>query len=135
MPPPADNSANVFSGRNVVLFVPDVKESHPVYPDVLRQYFAVDRPNVELLLYLPQEDSDKKSLRAIEKLLNKYADRDCYVTLQVGTTLDERALMRDASYFVTTRSRPTVYRTCLADLFQTKILYGTDKPIFPESLR
>ncbi len=134
-PPFADNSANMFSGRNVVLFVPDVKEPYPVYPDVLRQYFAVDRPNVELLLYLPQEDSDKKSLRAIEKLLNKYADRDCYVTLQAGTTLDERALMRDASYFVTTRSRPTVYRTCLADSFQTKILYGTDKPIFPESLR
>ncbi len=71
--PPADNSANMFSGRNVVLFVPDVKEPYPVYPDVLRQYFAVDRPNVELLLCLPREDSDKKSLQAIEKLLNQYA--------------------------------------------------------------
>lgn len=125
----------MFSGRKAVLFVPDVKEPHPVYPDVLRQYFAVDRPNVELLLYLPQEDSDKQSVWAIKRLLDQYADRDCYVTLQEGTTLDERTLMRNASYFVTTRSRPTVYRTCLADLFQTKILYGTDKPIFPESLR
>lgn len=134
-PPHVDNSAEMFSGRKAVLFVPDVKEPYPVYPDVLRQYFAVDRPNVELLLYLPQEDSDRQSVEEIERILSQYEDRDCYVTLQVGTTLDERALMRDASYFVTTRSRPTVYRTCLADLFQTKILYGTDKPIFPESLR
>lgn len=132
---PEDHFAEMFSGREVVLFVPDVKEPHPVYPDVLRQYFALDRPNVELLLYLPQEDSDKRSVETIERILNQYEERDCYVTLQVGTTLDERFLMRDASCFVTTRSRPTVYRTCLADLFRTKILYGTDKPIFPESLR
>lgn len=134
-PLPADNSAEMFSGRKVVLFVPDVKEPHPVYPDVLRQYFAVDRPNVELLLYLPQEDSDERSVKEIEHILSQYEDRDSYVTLQVGTTMDERVLMRDASYFVTTRSRPTVYRTCLADSFRTKILYGTDKPIFPENLR
>lgn len=133
--PPEGNSAEMFSGREVVLFVPDVKEPHPVYPDVLRQYFAADRPNVELLLYLPKEESDKKSVHAIERILNQYADRESYVTLQTGTTLDERVLMRSASYFVTTRSRPTVYRTCLADRFQTKILYGTDKPVFPENLR
>lgn len=124
----------MFSDRNVVLFVPDVKEPHPVYPDVLRQYFEVDRPNVELLLYLPQEDSDKNSVQTIEELLDQYAERDSYVTLQVGTTLDERLLMKNAAYFVTTRSRPTVYRTCLADRYQTKILYGTDKPIFPKEL-
>lgn len=29
--PPEDNSAEMFSGREVVLFVPDVKEPHPVY--------------------------------------------------------------------------------------------------------
>ena len=43
-------------------------------------------------------------------------------------------LFQMADYFVTTRSRETVRRTCLADLSGTKLLYGTDEPVFPEDL-
>ena len=129
---PMDCIENLFSGRSVVLFIPDVKEPHPVYPDVLRQYFSIDRPETELLLYLSKEDSETKYVREIESILCQYENRDSYVTLQTGKTLDERLLMRGADYFVTTRCLQTVYRTCLADRYNTKILYGTDKPIFPE---
>lgn len=65
----------------------------------------------------------------------QYEELDSYVTLQVGEDLDERLLMSAADFFVTTRSRFTVYRTCLADRYHTKMLYGTDKPIFPKQLR
>ena len=87
------------------------------------------------MIYLPQEDSEAQHIQAIEAILSQYEGLDSYVTLQVGETLDERLLMRAADFFVTTRSQPTVYRTCLADRYHTKILYGTDKPIFPQQLR
>ena len=67
--------------------------------------------------------------------LEKYEARDSCVTLQVGMTLDERILMQGADYYITTRSEGTVSRTCLAERYGTKVLYGTDWPLFPEDLR
>lgn len=66
----------------------------------------------------------------IQRILRRYENCDCDVILQTGETLEEYALFQLADYFVTTRSKDTVLRTCLADLCQTKILYGTDDPIF-----
>ena len=122
------------AGREIVLFVPDVESKWPLYPSVLAEYFTKDRPHAELLLYLPEELSKPEHLRSLEEALSQYEDRDSYVTLQTGTTLDERLLFQCADYYVTTRSRPTVARTCLADLYQAKILYGTDTQLFPERL-
>lgn len=44
--------------------------------------------------------------------------------------IQKLTMFQFADYFVTTRSRATVFRTSLADLCQTKILYGTDDPVF-----
>lgn len=123
------------SGRKIVLFIPDVESKWPLYPSVLEEYFSIDRPSAELVLYLPKELSRPGYLHALEGVLEKYEDRDSYVTLQTGTTLDERLLFQCADYYVTTRSRPTVHRTCLADLYGAKILYGTDTQLFPGELR
>lgn len=120
--------------RVCVLFVPDVKALHPLYPKVLKQYFEKDRPHTELLIYLPKEDYNPQLQKRIERILERAGDLDSYVTLQTGEDLDEHMLFQMADYFVTTRSRETVHRTCLADLYGTKLLYGTDEPIFPEDL-
>ncbi len=134
-PPPTDILPEAReAGREIVLFVPDVESKWPLYPSVLAEYFAKDRPHAELLLYLPEDLSKPEHLRSLEEALSQYEDRDSYVTLQTGTTLDERLLFQCADYYVTTRSRPTVARTCLADLYQAKILYGTDTQLFPECL-
>ena len=122
------------AGREIVLFVPDVESKWPLYPSVLAEYFTKDRPHAELLLYLPEDLSKPEYLQPLEEALSQYEDRDSYVTLQTGATLDERLLFQCADYYVTTRSRPTVARTCLADLYQAKILYGTDTQLFPERL-
>lgn len=120
--------------RVCVLFVPDVKASHPLYPKVLKQYFEKDRPHTELLIYLPKEDSNPYLQKRIERILEQAGDRDSYVTLQTGADLEEYVMFQMADYFVTTRSRETVRRTCLADLYGVKLLYGTDEPIFPDNL-
>ena len=134
-PPPADILPEAReAGREIVLFVPDVESKWPLYPSVLAEYFTKDRPHAELLLYLPEDLSKPEYLQPLEEALSQYEDRDSYVTLQTGATLDERLLFQCADYYVTTRSRPTVARTCLADLYQAKILYGTDTQLFPERL-
>lgn len=126
----------LFCGeRQVVLFIPDIGERYPLYPKVFAQYFAVNRPNVEFLVYLPKGETSERNMQGILDILKKYEDCDSYITLQTGTDVSEEILFQNAAYYVTTRSRETVRRTCLADRHGAKILYGTDEPIFPENLR
>lgn len=123
------------SGPKTVFFPIDVGEPFPLYPKILEEYFSKDRPDVELLLYVPKARSTEGNIRCVERILEKYEARDSCVTLQVGMTLDERVLMRGADYYITTRSEGTVSRTCLAERYGVKVLYGTDWPLFPEDLQ
>lgn len=123
------------SKKPVVLFPVDIGDAFPLYPKILDAYFEKDRPRTELLIYLPADRSSAESVRRIEEILERYALRDSLVTFQAGITLDERILFQGADYYVTTRSRETVYRTCLADRWGVKILYGTDDPLFPPELQ
>ena len=113
----------------MVLFIPDIDDPFPLYPKILDQYFEKDRPDTELLIYLPGLNNTEGKEK-IERILQQYLSRDSCVTLHTGITLDEHILFQCADYFVTTRNRLTVQRTCLADLYNVKILYGTDEPIF-----
>lgn len=123
------------NGPSTVYFPVDVGEPFPLYPKVLKEYFQKDRPNTELLLYIPAERSAKESIRAVERILEQYEARHSCVTLQTGVTLDEHILFQGADYYVTTRAKETVYRTCLADRYGTNVLYGTDDGLFPSNLQ
>lgn len=129
------NTSLLNNERKVVLFIPDVGERHPLYPKVFRQYLAVDRPSAELLIYLPKQVSSEENIQAILRILKEYESSDSYITLQAGTDIREEILFQNASYYVTTRSRETVQRTCLADRYGAKVLYGTDEPLFPSCLQ
>lgn len=137
LPQAEDTGATPLSGNgpSTIYFPADVGEPFPLYPKVLEKYFQKDRPNVELLIYIPVERSIEKNIRDVECILEKYEARNSCVTLQTGVTLDERILLQGADYYVTTRAKETVYRTCLADRYGTKVLYGTDDDLFPSSLQ
>ena len=120
--------------KSVVFFPADVGEPFPLYPKILTAYFKKDRPDAELIIYLPEELSGQDHIDAIENILKKFESRDSYVTFQAGITLDEEMLFQEADFYVTTRSRNTVHRTCLADRYGVKILYGTDSDVFPDKL-
>ena len=120
--------------KSVVFFPADVGEPFPLYPKILTAYFKKDRPDAELIIYLPEELSSQDHIDAIENILKKFESRDSYVTFQAGITLDEEMLFQEADFYVTTRSRNTVHRTCLADRYGVKILYGTDSDVFPDKL-
>lgn len=116
--------------QETVLFIPDFSDPHPLYRKVFSQYFAEDYLDRKLLIYLPESDSIPDNIQTLETILQEYRERDCDVVLQTGETWDEHILFQLADYFITTRSRETVYRTCLADLYHVQILYGTDEPLF-----
>ena len=61
-------------------------EPFPLYPKVLEEYFSKDRPNVELLIYIPEQLSTEGNIRAVSAILEKYEARDSCVTFQVGVT-------------------------------------------------
>lgn len=122
-------------GPKTVFFPIDVGEPFPLYPKILEEYFSKDRPDVELLLYVPTARSTLGNIQCVERILEKHEARDSCVTLQAGMTLDERVLMQGADYYITTRSEGTVSRTCLAERYGVKVLYGTDWPLFPEDLQ
>lgn len=126
VPPPRTDICE----SKTVLFIPDLSEPFPLYQKIFAEYFSVDRPTLKLLIYLPKSESTPENLRVLTSILQQYEDRDCDVILQTGEDIDEHILFQYADFYVTTRSRETVYRTCLADLYQTKILFGTDEPIF-----
>lgn len=137
LPQAEDTGATPLTGNgpNTVFFPIDVGEPFPLYPKVLKEYFQIDRPNVELLIYMPMECSTEENIHAVERILERYEARESCVTLQTGVTLDERILFQGADYYVTTRAKDTVHRTCLADRYGTKVLYGTDDGLFPSDLR
>lgn len=123
------------NGPSTVYFPVDVGEPFPVYPKVLKEFFQKDRPNVELLIYIPAERSTEENIRAIERILEQHEACDSCVTLQTGVTLEECVLFQGADYYVATRAKETVYRTCLADRYGTKVLFGTDDGLFPSDLQ
>lgn len=123
-----------YPEKKTVLVIPDVECDYPLYPRIFHQYFGQDRPNTELLIYLPEEYSTDEIVYAIEGILKQYEACDSYVTLQTGVTLDERVLFAASDYFVAARGEKTVPRSCLADTYHVRILYGTDEPIFPPGL-
>lgn len=128
--PPRTLACETIHSSKTVLVIPDFSDAYPLYPRIFEQYFTKNRPDLALLIYLSAKDSTPENLNLIQRILRRYENCDCDVILQTGETLEEYALFQLADYFVTTRSKDTVLRTCLADLCQTKILYGTDDPIF-----
>ena len=58
-------------GSNTVFFPIDLNEPFPLYPKVLDEFFEKDRPNAELLIYLPEKLSTEKNIRTVERTLKK----------------------------------------------------------------
>ncbi len=114
------------SGRKIVLLCPDVKSRFPLFPRVMKRFLEKDRSEYELLIYLSKGESTNETVAMIEKELRKY-DTNCYVTLQTDEDIDEHALFDYADIYITTRHPNTVKHTCLCDIHNVKVLYGTDE--------
>ncbi|SFR70634.1 CatB-related O-acetyltransferase [[Clostridium] aminophilum] len=114
------------SGRKVVLLIPDVYSKFPLWPQILEKFLSKDRNELELLIYLSENETSDDVEELIYEELKKY-DSNCYVTLQFGKDISEQELFEYADYYITTRHKDCVHHTSLCDLYGVEILYGTDE--------
>ena len=70
-PPETENK----NKKDIVLFIPDFSSPYPLYRKVFSQYFAKDRPDKELLIYLSEHDSTPDNLRIMDEILCQYKKR------------------------------------------------------------
>lgn len=124
--------------KPVYLLFPDFDDSYPLVEHILRQFCSKFKHNeAELLLYVDAaEDSLKdtvseqytKQLSSI--LANIGQSENINIKLLADHLTDERPLFLISDYYITTRAKETITRTCYADMYQVKVISGVDKPIF-----
>lgn len=118
--------------RPLVLFIPDFHDPYPLWKKVLKEYFAISRPDMELFIYILPEDVKRGAVEVLMETFSQYEDQEAYVTIQEGGVEDARCYFSAADYFVTTRAAQTIQWIGYAMRYDVKILYGTDIPVFGE---
>jgi virginiamycin A acetyltransferase len=120
--------------RYVTLLFADFSEPYPVWQKIVSSWVAAfgHDGNAQLWMYVAGENCN-----AYIALLNSHlvsigeADNDNIV---VHLNIDrEETLFQQVDFYVTTRAKETVRRTCLADKFGVKTISGVDDPIFHEN--
>ena len=56
-------------------------------------------------------------------------DHSCIFTVFTDSVNDERSLFKIADYYITTRAKENVQRTCFAELYNAKCISGVDIPV------
>jgi virginiamycin A acetyltransferase len=122
--------------KPVCLFYPDLCENFSITEHVIKSYCERynDSKEVVLFMYL-KDDSNAEiignQIRIIERLLKKYnCENNDNIVLHIDNLPNEKPLFKIADYYITTRAKETVLRTCYADAFGVKVLSGVDRPIF-----
>ncbi len=54
------------------------------------------------------------------------------IVLHIGDLPNEKPLFKISDFYITSRAKETVLRTCYADEFGVKILSGVDRPVFED---
>lgn len=119
--------------KPVYLFFPDIDDKYSLTEHVIKNYCdKFGKSNkVELLMYLndsPDVDRLVNKLNIIMKKLN--CEENQNIRLIIDRLIDEKPLFKIADFYITSRAKETVLRTCYADEFGVKILSGVDRPVF-----
>ncbi len=115
------------------LYIPDFEQEYPTYPRVIGAFAdAFNNTNVELLLYIQEDDALYENLATIDKIFEEYHDVNCYVNVFVGDLQDKRDLFAQVDGYITNRSLDNVYNMDMASMYNLPIISGVDSPIFGE---
>lgn len=118
--------------KPIYLFFPDFDDVYPTYERVLNEFcktFSNDSTK-QLLIFIRKDYKADKNFDTVMKILDTHSESNCDISIQVCSSSDEHSIFSIADFFVTTRSKETVQRTCYADEFGVKIISGVDAPIF-----
>ncbi|HEX2937642.1 MAG TPA: CatB-related O-acetyltransferase [Ruminiclostridium sp.] len=113
------------------LFFPDFDEPFCIWESVILEFCDTFKNSSDtgLVLFI---DNDEKSAERLSKIsaLVQNINADCSVYVHCGDLHDEESIFSCVSYYITSRVRKTIFRTCLADLNNIPIISGVDVPIF-----
>ncbi|WP_094606117.1 2,3,4,5-tetrahydropyridine-2,6-dicarboxylate N-acetyltransferase [Sporomusa silvacetica DSM 10669] len=119
--------------KPICLFFPDFNENYPVTEYVVKSYcdHYGDNGEVVLFMYL-QSNNVEEIINKINCILKKYNcdQNDNIVLLNINNLPNEKPLFKISDYYITTRAKETVLRTCYADEFGVEVLSGVDRPVF-----
>jgi virginiamycin A acetyltransferase len=130
---------NYKKTKPIYLLFPDFEADYSLTEYILRDFCRKydNTGKVELVLYLNLDDDKlddtiiKKYTSQLNSILAKLGQKNNEsIILLVDHLADERPLFQLSDYYITTRAKETVQRTCYADMYNVKVISGVDKPIF-----
>ncbi|WP_077612137.1 CatB-related O-acetyltransferase [Clostridium sp. Marseille-P2415] len=117
--------------KKTILFIADFEEPFSLWKKILKEYYAMNRPQTRLVLYICPPDAAKGCSKVLLEFLKDFEGQEAEMILKEGKQDDDlRSLFAAADYFVTTRNKNNILWTEYADHYDVKLLYGTDIPVF-----
>lgn len=113
------------------LFFLDFEEPYSIWKKVVLDFcekFKEDKDK-GIILFLKNDINIIDNYNKIEKLVENI-DAKCDIFVHCGEIDDVHSIFSYADYYITNRSKDTVYHSCLADLNGLKLISGVDIPIF-----
>lgn len=113
------------------LFFLDFEEPYAIWKKVILEFCEKFKSskNHGIILFLKNDNNTIDNFKKIEELV-KNIDSECELFVHCGESEDVDSIFAYADYYITNRSKDTVYHSCLADLSGVKTISGVDQPIF-----
>lgn len=113
------------------LYVPDAEYKFSTWKNVINEFYLKynGRNDKELIIFILGDSGYLVNFNDIDNL-NELLSLSQNIKLVMGNSYDLENYFLCSDYYITNRSFESVYYTCLADYYRTKIISGVDCPIF-----
>lgn len=113
------------------LFFLDFEEPYAIWKKVILEFcekFKTSK-NHGIILFLKNDNNVIENYKKLEELVENI-DAQCDMFVHCGDRDDVDFIFSYADFYITNRSKDTVYHSCLADLNGINTISGVDIPIF-----
>ena len=113
------------------LFFMDFEEPQSLWKKIILEFCNKYRncPDHGLLLFLKNDENVLDNYSKIEDI-TRDIDAECNLFVFCGNDEDVKHVFRYADYYISNRSKETVYHSCVADIHNVQMISGVDIPVF-----
>lgn len=113
------------------LFFLDFEEPYSIWKKVILEFCEKFKTSTShgIILFLKNDNNVMDNYKKLEELVENI-DAECDMFVHCGEEEDMNSIFAYADYYITNRSKDTVYHSCLADLNGLEMISGVDIPIF-----
>lgn len=122
---------NSKTDKKTILFVPDFLDPFPLWKKILTEYVKSGPAESRLLVFISSSALELGYDKEVSSFLETSGENGKEIVIhQEMKEEDPRSLFVAADYFITTRNENNIRFMEYAEYYQTKLLYGTDIPVF-----